>query len=400
MIKSKKKKSKKKIGKPPALIYSVAFFFVNIVYRIKYRISIDRSGLKGIKGPALVIAPHVSGKDHILTGLALFPQRPTYVLSHHFNTNKVLRPVLKMMKTIEKRMFCPDGGSVLNIIRAVREGNVVLLFPEGRLTWYGRSLSVAEGTADLVKKLGVNVYTVTSNGAGLTWPKWAKERRRGKIEIKTAHILTPDEIKERSVQEIGEVISASILHDEEKALPSADFSAKHPSLGLDGIVWKCPECGEEDCIECRDDRAKCRKCGREVTVDGKGVISGFDEKCGIDTVADWYEYCAGSVDITNPLTSECELDTEDENGNMVKAAGNGRISIDGEKFSFEGKLNGNDLSFDISLSVMKAFPLSVADHFDAYYENRLYLFRPTPDPRKAVKFVAYLDKVTASKKND
>ncbi|MBO4769504.1 MAG: 1-acyl-sn-glycerol-3-phosphate acyltransferase [Clostridia bacterium] len=388
-------KKKKKIGRPAPWLYWPAVFIMRLIYGIKYRLKIDRSGIKGMKGPALVLCPHVSGKDHVLTALALAPRRPTYVLSYHFWAVKPLRPLLKLMRVITKRMYCADGAAVLNIMRAAKEGNVTVLFPEGRLTWYGRSLNLTEGTAELVKKLRIPVFTIVSEGAGKCFPKWAKYPRRGKICIRTDRIFDAEQVKALSVQEIKDILAERMRHDGENDMPGEKYRAKDLTAGLDGIIWKCPLCGAEKSLKTENGRIRCA-CGLDAALDEYGVLHGAGE---LKTVSDWYLFCENSVDTTVPLEREVTVSATDEKGYMQGNVGRGILTADREKTSFSGSLNGEKVCFSVPASASPAFPVSVADHIDLYHENRLYYFSPVPDPRDSILFVAYREKLMKEEKN-
>ena len=46
------------------------------------------------------------------------------------------------------------------------------------------------------------------------------------------------------------------------------------------------------------------------------------------------------------------------------------------------------------VSNIKALPISVGDHFDMYHKKKMYNFILQPDPRHAIKWSMYMDKVT------
>ena len=74
---SKKKKSRKKIGKVNPIFYGVAQAFVRFIFTRKYHITYDNGIAKDIKGPAIVVATHTCDQDHILSALTLYPVRHT-----------------------------------------------------------------------------------------------------------------------------------------------------------------------------------------------------------------------------------------------------------------------------------------------------------------------------------
>ena len=92
-----KKKSKKRLGKPNRLLYAIVYSVMKRKYTKKYRITFDKSIVKNIKGPAIVVATHTSDQDHILSALTLYPIRPNYIVSEHFMHNPSTAKLLKLI---------------------------------------------------------------------------------------------------------------------------------------------------------------------------------------------------------------------------------------------------------------------------------------------------------------
>lgn len=384
-----KKKGKKAFPKPPALIYYPAIFLVLIFFKLRYGVTVDRTAVKKIKEPSLILSNHLSDRDHYLTALALFPIRPTFVLSAHFMMKRALRPILKAMHVITKRMFDADAGSVLNIMRAIRAGNSVVLFPEGRLTWYAHSMRVTEGTADLIKKLKVDVYRIVPAGAALTFPKWAKKPRRGKIKVTVEPLFTADEIPALTKDEIFLRMADAFRHDDEIACRGTRYKSSDTSLGLDGILYKCPVCGGEFTLTTEHGHIRCQ-CGLDATLRDDYVI----ENAPFDSVNRWYEWQYGEIDTSRPLESEASVGTTDDDGIMIRGAGFGKCRVDRDAFTFDGEVFGEHVSFSVPSADIAAVPITVADRFDIYNDGRLYNFTISPDPRHTVKWAAYFDRLT------
>lgn len=389
MAKTQKKSAKKAFPKPPTIIYYPAIFFVWLYFKLKYRVTIDKSAVKKIKEPSLILSNHLSDRDHYLTALALFPIRPTFVLSAHFMMKKALRPILNAMHVITKRMFDADAGSVLNIMRATRAGNCVVMFPEGRLTWYSHSMRVTEGTAELVKKLKTDVYRIVPEGAALTFPKWAKKPRRGKITVRIEPLFTADEIKALSVEEIYLRMANTFRHDDELACRGIRYKSADTALGLDGILYKCPICKGEHTIKTENSRIKC-DCGLDAALRDDYVI----ENAPFDSIGKWYEWQYSELDISSPLESTVSVGAADENGIMIRGAGGGKCRLDSEFFTFDGTVFDEQISFSVPTADIPAVPITVADRFDVYHDGKLYNFTPTPDPRQTVKWAIYFDRLT------
>ena len=142
----------------------------------------------------------------------------------------------------------------------------------------------------------------------------------------------------------------------------------------------------------------------EAKVNAHGRITGVR---GINTVYDWYENNARSLDLDLPLECRCkvkiapvdpqkrsELKEKRRNGAKITNTGEGKFKLSREGIVFDGIVNGVGEHFSLlGTDCPRALPVTPADHFDVYSGGVLYFIIPDPDPRDAVKFVAYMDKL-------
>ncbi|MFR5859528.1 MAG: 1-acyl-sn-glycerol-3-phosphate acyltransferase [Clostridia bacterium] len=283
--------------------------------RFKLKTRYDIKALKGIRGPAFIVCPHVSNIDFLLVAVALLPHRPTFVVSQHFMTHPKIRWILEKMHVIPKKMFCPDIKTILSIMRAKESGNLIVLFPEGRLTCFGHSLQVTDGTAELVKKLEIPVYMISEDGAYKTFPKWGRSGfRPGRILVRAEKLLEADAIPAMSLNEVQAVLERAILHDEDKIFPDVRYRCESPALGLDGILYKCPSCLAEFRMETDARHIRCTACGFEAELDETYRLHGAP----FTHINDWYFWQESLLDLAIPLESETVLAAVGPDGNMDK----------------------------------------------------------------------------------
>ena len=385
------KTTKKVIKKPNPFLYYLASLIIAPYLKFRLHTTYDRSGIRDIETPSIVVCPHVSNIDFLLVAMALFPHRPTFVVSQHFMAKPKIRRILEIMHVIPKKMFCPDVKTILNIMRAKESGNIIVIFPEGRLSCFGHSLQVTDGTAELIKKLGVSVYTICENGAYKTLPKWGQAGARpGRIKVTSAKLIDSSDLAAMTIDEINAVLDQAILHDEDAILTDVTYKCKAPALGLDGILYKCPECLSEFETVSDDHSITCRRCGFSSSLDEKYRLSG----CPFERINDWFFWQESLIDLDTPLETDCLVGTTDSNGYMDMKAGHGHITMDRENIHFTGTCYGEPLEFTESTSIIKGFPASVGNHIDIYHKKQLYYIKPQPDSRMAIKWVSYLDKLT------
>ena len=391
-----KKKSKKKIGKVNPIVYFFVYAALKRKYTKRYGIKFDRSVAKDIKGPAFVVATHTCDQDHIISALTLYPLRPTYVVSDHFMRDPKTARLLKLMKVIPKKMFSADVSTIISIMRAKNENAVIVIFPEGRLSCYGRTLPITEGTAELIKKLGINLYSWKAEGAYLTFPKWREpgENRCGRINSSVKLLLTADEIKEKSVSEIKEITANAIRNDDELAMDGVEYKSDAMANGLDKILYKCPKCQKEGGITAEGNTVKC-ECGLEATLDNYYKLHGAP----FERVNDWFAWQQNSINTEcEHLEAKVKLGCPGEDGFMDENAGEGDAYIDKDVFRLSGTLHGEAIEFSISPEKIGAFPITPGRHFDIYHHGKLIYVYPQPDERLSVKWVCYLDKLMEVKK--
>lgn len=388
------KKRRKKIGKPNRVIYNIGFGILLLYFRIFVgtRFKFDRSGLNDLKsGPALIISPHISGIDHIVVGWECKKYLPTFVLSEHLFSKPLIRFILtRFAHAIPKKMFYPDAGTIMGILRAKSEGNVIVLFPEGRMNAVAHTYPVTPGTAELVKKLSVPVYCVTGTGAALADPKWYKGFRRGLVTVKAERVFTEDEIKNLSVGDISERIDKAIYHDDEKAADGRRYPAKDTVKGLDGILYRCPECNNEFCLTAENSRISCSECGFSTELkDDFRFTNGR-----LKSVNEWFYWQIDCLDKNTVFDEDIKIGAVGPDGNMDLNAGKGHLRLDKERLTVTGEVFGEDVSYSCELVVLGGTPYTPNKEFDIYCKGKLLYLQP-PDVKTVVKHVTFIDKICA-----
>lgn len=394
----KKKNSKNKIGKVNPLLYAGVYAFFKLKYAKKHKITFDKDVVKNIKGPAIVVASHTCDMDHILSALTLFPIRPTYIVSEHFMHNPSTARLLKLMHVITKKMFTPDVSTIRNILRAKGENAVIVIFPEGRLSCYGRTLPVADGTAELIKKLGVNLYSWKAEGAYLSFPKWRDkgDSRYGEIHASVKLLLSADEVAEKSVNEIKQITDTAMFHDDEAAMDGVKFECEDTSRGVQRILFKCPSCLKEGTITAGGGHIRC-ECGLDATLDSYYKL----HNAPFNTLNEWFDWQQSSIDVeTEHIFSKAKLGCCGEDGFMDPNAGEGEIYIDKDVFRLCGTMHGKSVEFSVNSERIGAFPITPGEHFDIYHNGELIYVYPTPDPNSTVKWVCFLDHLNAKRRNE
>ncbi len=197
---------------------------------------------------------------------------------------------------VARCIMAPKGGgdvrTVKELVRAVSAGYPVLLFPEGDVSFFGRSVDLPKSTAMLVRKLGLDVITCRVSGGYLSAPRWARApRSRRAITLNYELAITAEEAATLSLGELHEAIGARLAHDEYavQRVAMVGHPAPRGAEGLEDVLYVCPACRGVACMETSGNELRCGRCGTRGTVDEYGFIHGF----AYDNPADWDSFQRG-----------------------------------------------------------------------------------------------------------
>jgi len=169
--------------------------FLSIVFRAFYRLEVK--GLDNIDKAgdnAIIALNHVSFLDPPLAA-SILPKRPVFAIDVGISRQWWIQPFLKFVRTLALDPLKPF--SLRTLINAVRDGNMLVIFPEGRITVTGSLMKVYDGAAMIADKSNAMVVPVRIEGPEATIfsrLKKSQVRRRWFPKI-TVTILEPVKLK-------------------------------------------------------------------------------------------------------------------------------------------------------------------------------------------------------------
>ena len=169
--------------------------FLSIMFRAFFRLEV--TGLDNVAKAghnAIIALNHVSFLDPPLA-LSILPKRPVFAVDVAMSRNWWIQPFLKFARTMALDPLKPF--SLRAIINAVRAGDMLVIFPEGRITVTGSLMKVYDGAAMIADKSDAMVVPVRIEGPETTIfsrLKRSQVRRRMFPKIKVT-ILEPVQLK-------------------------------------------------------------------------------------------------------------------------------------------------------------------------------------------------------------
>ncbi|MGH6857274.1 MAG: acyl-[ACP]--phospholipid O-acyltransferase [Methylocella sp.] len=174
-----------------AVVVSPFRDFLSIVFRAFYRLEVKGLGNFKKAGPNPIIAlNHVSFLDAALI-LAVSPFEPIFAIDHTIAQRWWVKPFLKLVRAIPLDPARPLGTRTL--VNAVKAGDPLVIFPEGRLTVTGSLMKVYDGAGLIAEKSGAMVVPVRVEGPEATiFSRLSREQTRRRWSPKfTLTVLEP-----------------------------------------------------------------------------------------------------------------------------------------------------------------------------------------------------------------
>ncbi len=280
---SKVKKSPKLANK--ALIKLGITFYGRRYFKKKVTLK-TLGSLKNIKPPYIVVANHSGFAD--VGGLIYdaYPNCINFVISV---TQIVKWPnAIKYMGILPKKQFAVDTSLIRDIKYVLEHNRAVAIYPEAKLSVVGTPNIIKPSIAKLVKLLKVPLVTVRFDGSYLHKPRWAKNKRFVPMTAEVKLAVSQEEMASISVDEIHKRIVEDLAYDDYAYQLKNKIEIDVPNLaeGLEGILYKCPECGTEFAMTASGNTLTCGKCGRQVKQNKYGQLEGGR----FDKVTDWYNW--------------------------------------------------------------------------------------------------------------
>ena len=269
----------------------------------KYHFKTDK--MKDIGENYIILANHTTEVDMVMVAAA-FPQHMYFVCGEHLLRTKFGKALQKYFDPIPAPRGASHAKAVMEIMRRLKNGNNIMLFPEGCRSFNGETIPVTRATGKLVKRAGCALVTYRTSGGYFVAPRWAHHFRKGHMEGRIAGVYSSAELKEMTPQQITDIINRD-LHENAYEVQRANplpYTGEDLADGLENYLLICPKCGRYDTLKTEHNRFSC-SCGLSGTIDEYGFLQGDD--LPYDTVYDWGEWMKTRFDTDTADKPDDEL---------------------------------------------------------------------------------------------
>ena len=200
---------------PETVIKSVIRGTLRLLYRVEV-IGAENMPQPGER--AVVVVNHVSWLDGLLLAV-LLPGKPVFAVHSKVVALWWIKPALKLFRAFPVDPTNPMSTKAM--VRAVRDGNTLVIFPEGRITVTGALMKVFDGPGMVADKADAPIIPVRIDGAQFTPFSYL----RGKVRLRNFPRITLTILPPRHFRVEGEMtararraITGQKLYDEMSAM--------------------------------------------------------------------------------------------------------------------------------------------------------------------------------------
>jgi 1-acyl-sn-glycerol-3-phosphate acyltransferase len=163
-------------------VYRIGYTLFKTTARLFFGYNVvNRERLKDLEG-CMIASNHVSFMDPPMIGVA-FDEAIYYLARKSLFSNPIASWIYRKWNTIPVNQARPELSSLRQIIQLLKNGEKVLMFPEGERSWDGELAKGKTGVGLMIAKSRARVLPVRIFGAEEILPRGASFPRRGKVTI-------------------------------------------------------------------------------------------------------------------------------------------------------------------------------------------------------------------------
>ena len=253
----------------------------------KYKV--EKINMEGLKPPYMVLSNHMYFIDFELAAMATFPHRVNNVVNID---GYYRRPwLMEWIGAIGTRKFTMDLHLIKSIRHVLKRGDVMCMYPEARYSPCGITSYIPDSVGMLIKRNGVPVVAIVHRGNYLHSPFWNfRKKRRVPLHTTATQILTAEQIKEMSAEEINAVVRSALTYDDYRYQKENGILIKEKfrAEGMHKILYQCPHCMAESQMASEGAELFCRACGKRWSLNEDGTLSALEGETEFSHVPDWF----------------------------------------------------------------------------------------------------------------
>ncbi len=369
-------KHKISVSRPRTWLYLPVQWVCTLLSRLLFGLRVTGRESLPKDGPLLVLASHQGMMDFMLAFAALRGRKAQFVATQRQFQNPRLHWFYRRLGVIPKVQFHTDPRCVMNILRVLKGGGTVVIFPAGQTSMWGIPGAIASSMAHLVRKAGVPVCTLGLRGGFFTAPRFGG-LRFGRTEARLELTFTPEQLKMLEEGDIYRILLEKLDYDEYawQQQTGVRFRGKALAQGYDHILFRCLKCGAEGAWKSQGDAIRCTCCGNRGIVGRDLQMRPAGEGDTVfPTLIHWYRWQEGLLAeaLTAPdysLGGEAVCQLFDEAAFAWRDAGHGRLVLGRQEIRYEGEIDGQPVRLAVDHPHLPGLSAKPGHYVELYHQG-------------------------------
>lgn len=273
------------------LIITYLIWLLSKIMLIGKKYKLEKINMEGLKPPYILLSNHMYFIDFEIAAMGTFPHRVNNVVSID---GYYRRPwLMELIGAIGTRKYTKDLHLVRSINKVLKKGDILCMYPEARYSPCGITSYMPESLGKLIKMNKVPVVAIVHHGNYLHSPFWNfRQKRKAPMYTTMTQILTAEQIKKMSVDEINATVREALEYDEYKYQKDNGILIKEPfrAEGLHKVLYQCPHCLTESKMASEGTEIFCTECGKRWNLNEDGTLSAIEGETEFSHVPDWFKW--------------------------------------------------------------------------------------------------------------
>lgn len=353
-------------------VWKILYFILKPFIKLKFNVSLEQIN---VDGPIVLIANHTNTWDPLIIAVALKNKQVYFVASEHILRLGFVSKIINwLVAPIARKKGASGKETTKECLKHLHAGHSICLFAEGEQSWDGLSNKVIKGTGGLIKDSKATLVTYRLYGTYLSLPRFSDKQNKGKIIGEIAGIYTYDQLKDKDIEEINDIINKDIFVDIWKYQEDNKivFKGKHKAEHIERMLYLCPNCNNISSIKGIGNNIKCN-CGLDLLIDDYGFLK--PEK-PFKTIHEWEIYQKDKIRKLDFNSLDNQILFKEKNANLIeifldhtsKEINNGELSI-----SLDRLICGDSIFElkEINKMAMTRYGVLLFTYKDHYYQIKI-----------------------------